>query len=493
MAFSASRIVPFTESPFEKSSPSNPRLAGWAKGTGFPMASRQRALLLCVTATVILLAVAGCRTPQPCASLGQVNMELQARMLHGAAVDACPGEIAIPPCVVLEDGLTEEEAVAIALWNNRDFLATLTSLGIARGDLVQAGLLTNPQLILLAPPIGTKQLEWALFVPVETLLLRKHRVEIAERDFQRIANEIVQNGLDAARDARVAYADLQFAVERYALAERAVEIRREIADLAEKRLSAGDIGELEVITARVDANRSRVEAAGLERAVEVAEARLRNVLGIAMLDTTLVPVAEEPPQSFALDAETLVSEALMIRPDALAAHIAVQAAEHRVALARKSFLRIDAAVDGNNGGAGPSNVGPGVRLEIPVFNRNQGLVLRSEWSVDQASHNYHSVQNRVATEVRTSLGGVRQARASLSLLRKEVLPDLKNSIQLAETAYRDGGETYFWVLQSTSQYLDSRIRELELLADLRRAFAELDRAVGRRVITSPPAEEPIGQ
>jgi cobalt-zinc-cadmium efflux system outer membrane protein len=465
MAFSVSRIVPFAQ---------------------------KRGRLLTVTTSIILLVMAGCRTPQPCADLGPVNMQIQSRLLHSVAVDVCPGEIAIPPCVVLEDGLTEEEAVAIALWNNRDFLATLANLGIARGDLVQAGLLTNPQLILLAPPIGTKQLEWALFVPIETLLLRKHRVEIAERDFQRIANEIVQNGLNVARDARVAYADLQFAVERHSVAERAVEIRCEIAELAEKRLSAGDIGELEVITARVDANRTRVEAVGLERAVEVAEARLRNVLGVAMLDTPLVPVIEEPPTTFALDAEALVSESLMIRPDALAADIAVQAAEQRVVLARKSFLRIDAAVDGNNGGSGPSNVGPGVRLEIPVFNRNQGLVLRSEWSVDQAIHNYHSVQNRVATEVRTSIGGVRQAKASLMLLRQEVLPDLKNSIQLAETAYRDGAETYFWVLQSTTQYLDSRIRELELLADLRRALAELDCAVGRRVITSPPVEDPIG-
>ncbi|MCA8990240.1 MAG: hypothetical protein KDA78_21510, partial [Planctomycetaceae bacterium] len=119
-------------------------------------------------------------------------------MCHSVAPQSCPGEISFPPCVVLEDGLTEEEAIAMALWNNRDFLSTLANLGIARGDLVQAGLLTNPQLNLLFPPMGTKQLEWTLYMPIEAIILRKHRVEIAERDFQRVCHELVQNGLNVA-------------------------------------------------------------------------------------------------------------------------------------------------------------------------------------------------------------------------------------------------------------------------------------------------------
>ena len=142
-------------------------------------------------------------------------------MFEDIASESCPGAISIPPDVVLEDGLTEDEAIALALWNNRDFLATLSNLGIARGDLVQAGLLTNPQMNLLFPPIGSKQLEWTVFLPIEAIFLRKRRVEIADRDLQRICNELVQNGLNVARDARVAFADYQFAVDRYALAQEA--------------------------------------------------------------------------------------------------------------------------------------------------------------------------------------------------------------------------------------------------------------------------------
>ncbi|MCA8989758.1 MAG: TolC family protein, partial [Planctomycetaceae bacterium] len=174
--------------------------------------------------------------------------------------------------------------------------------------------------------------------------------------------------------------------------------------------------------------------------------------------------------------------------DMKAARFSIQAARHRLELDRKSFLRIDAVLDGNHGGAGPSNVGPGLRFEIPVFNRNEGLIIRSQWSLDQASRNYQSVRDRIITEVKTSLASVDQANSNLQLLREEVLPDLQDTIKLSEAAYRDGGDTYFLVLQSTTQYLDSRIRELELMADLRRAIAELDRSVGRRVVVEHYSE-----
>tara|TARA_R100000789_G_C3017031_1_gene152660 strand:- start:438 stop:2150 length:1713 start_codon:yes stop_codon:yes gene_type:complete len=431
---------------------------------------------------VVILIISGCKSPPSTANRGYVDMELQHRTFHDVAPHSCPGEISIPPCVVLEDGLSEEEAVALALWNNRTFLSTLSNLGIARGDLVQAGLLTNPQLNLLFPPIGSKQLEWTLFVPIEALILRKQRITIAERDFQRIANDLVQSGLNVARDARVAYADFQFAINRYDLAKEAVDVRQGIADLAEKRLEGGDIGELEAITTRIDANRTRAEAAGLEQAVQIAEATLKNVMGIAILETPLYPVSETIPDTTELSVDELVSEALMIRPDIKAARIAVQAASHRVELAKRSFLRIDAVADGNSGGAGPTNSGPGLRFEIPIFNRNQGLIIRSEWTVDQANHNYQSIRDQVVTDVKVAFGGLQQAQSNLNYLQSDVLPELKESMMLSERSYRDGGTDYFLVLQSSSQYIDSQIRQLELTAASRKAIAELDRSVGRRIV-----------
>src|SRR3989304_2236085 len=50
---------------------------------------------------------------------------------------------------LLSDGLTEDNAVKIALINNHALQATFEEIGIAKADLVQAGLFTNPNLSAL--------------------------------------------------------------------------------------------------------------------------------------------------------------------------------------------------------------------------------------------------------------------------------------------------------------------------------------------------------
>ena len=89
--------------------------------------------------------------------VGTVTSATQERTGSAARVTgaAAPG---IPPGVTLDDGLTADEAVAVALWNNAAFQASLNDLGFARADLAEAGLLANPVLSLLLP-VGPKQLE----------------------------------------------------------------------------------------------------------------------------------------------------------------------------------------------------------------------------------------------------------------------------------------------------------------------------------------------
>ncbi len=441
------------------------RLAGWFR--------------LCFA--VGLLIVAGCKSVAPEVNRAPVDVELRARTAAGVVPQSKPGEPGLPPGVNMGDGLTSSEAVATALWNNAAFQGTLADLGVVRGDLVQAGLLANPQLNLLFPPVGSKQLEWTIFAPLDALILRKYRVEVADRDFQRVCAELVQNGLNVARDARVAFVDLQLATDRWRLAQENVAVRERLAELAARRLSAGDTGELELVTARLEAGRSRAEAAGLEPAVQIAEARLRLVLGLVADGTALQPEAAVRLRPLSLDVDGLIAEAVRQRPDVRAARIAVEAAERRLELNRRSFLRVDGVFDGNSGGAGPTNMGPGLRFEVPIFNRNEGLVIRSQWSIDQARHNYQAVHDRAVTEIRVATAMVDQAGRSLEVLNREVLPDLQEAQRLSEVAWSDGGNSYVLVLQTITQVLVSRQRELELQADLRRAIAELSRSAGKQV------------
>jgi len=74
-----------------------------------------------------------------------------------------------------------------------------------------------------------------------------------------------------------------------------------------------------------------------------------------------------------------------------------------------------------------------------------------------------------------------QNQAELAVLDLRVRPQVESAIRQTEVAYREGNTPYVVVLQTTQQLIDSRYREVQLQADIRRAWAELERAVGRHL------------
>ena len=62
-----------------------------------------------------------------------------------------PGQSVLPPGVSIEDGLTADDVVQVALWNNAMFQATLVPLGVSSAQLLDAGLIADPQFQILFP------------------------------------------------------------------------------------------------------------------------------------------------------------------------------------------------------------------------------------------------------------------------------------------------------------------------------------------------------
>jgi len=443
-----------------------------------------RAALHVAAPIILMIATTGCAVNRGAPGRPQVDAQLVSRVQHGIGPNTC-GEEVIPSDVNISDGVSPDEAVAVALWNNSAFNATLAQLGIARGDLIQAGLLRNPQFQIFLPG-GTKQLEWALFLPVDALLLRETRLDMTEREVCRVARQLVQNGLDLVRDVRVAHADLAFAADRASLADEAVQLRRMIADLTQKQLNAGDISELEAITAEISLKQSEADAAALRHVVDQAEARLKQLMGLGRMPDRLTPIVDDPVARMLPELDALISEATTSRPDLHAASLAVAAAQRRAELARKQWFRFDLVGDANSGGAGPSNFGPGFRFDIPIFDRNQGGVHSADWTIYQATQNYNAVRDQIIADVQTSYSQYQQANDNLMQLRSNVLTSLEEAVQLAGKAFSDGGTSYFLVLQTTTQYLDARVQEIQLTADYRRTAANLDRSVGRNLTWELP-------
>lgn len=427
--------------------------------------------------------LAGCAPTEHICNPECVSARLAERTGFTVSRASCEAEIVLPEGVSLADALTEDEAVSVALWNNAAFQELLTELGIARGDLIQAGLLPNPEVAYFFA-VPNKAFKYAVDMPIEALWLRPIRIAAAGRESYRVCHRLTQAGLDLIRDVRQAYADALLAKGRLRVAEEAVRLRGRIAGLADARFSAGDVSVQEAATARIDALKAKQDAARTGYDVGLAEERLRNLLGIGTDRARLELDDTVPPLRADLDAESLTEEAVTTRPDALAAEQAALGAAERLRLVRLNWVRFLGILDATSGQGAGNEFGPAFRATLPVFHWNQGNIARAEAECERAERQRRTVRDRIILDVRQSHFRYAQARAEMEVLDKQVRPEVEAAIRRAESAYREGDTSYVVVLETTRQLLDSHLRQEQLKAELRRAWADLERSVGRRLENS---------
>jgi cobalt-zinc-cadmium efflux system outer membrane protein len=395
---------------------------------------------------------------------------------------ATPGQelVLVPDTVALVDGLSEPEAIQLALVNNALFQELLVDLGLAHADLVQAGLLPNPE-VLYAFPMGAKPFKYAVDLPIEAIVLRPARTRAASAEWERTRERLTQAGIDLVRDTRLAHADWVFARERMRIAEENLKLRDRIFTLAEGRLKAGDATPLEVSTAKIDSLRAKQEATRAINDVPIFEERLRNLTGLGLFRPDLTPEATEPPNSSISGLDALVEEAISSRPDVRSADHAIEAAEGRVRLAELGWLRILVTGDATSGESG-HEFGPALRLGIPIFNWNQGGISRANADRERLIRQRNTIRERAAQEVRVAYAQHTQAAADYAQWKTDIRPAVDEAVRRAENTFKEGGTSLLLVLETSRQLIEARTREAQLRADLLRTWAELERSVGRKLL-----------
>lgn len=401
-----------------------------------------------------------------------------ARRTGAAAGPQTPAEApSIPRGVSIDDGVTAEEAVALALWNNPRFHADLGQLGLSRADLVEAGLIPNPLLTLMFP-LGAHPISVRVQAPIEAIWQRGRRVAAAQRDVERVAHNLVQTGLDLARDARIAHADLLLAEERQRVRAAAAEALASVAELTRLRAAAGDVGDAELQSALAESLTARDTSLRAQVDAELARVAFRATLGFATDPRPLRAVGEAPADGPPEPAAEVVRSALASRPDLHAARFAVEASAARAGWERTRIVSLSAAVDGVSPNGNGLAFAPGLVAPLPIFNFNQGAISRAEAEVEQNAWRVIALRQQIATEVTQAHGQLLQARESLARWRAEVSPALERAVQHATEQFTAGEASYLAVLDATRRAIDGRLRLAELEADVRRALAQRDRSAG---------------
>lgn len=425
----------------------------------------------------LVLGFAGCAHARDPAWVAD---EVERRTGHAPDVARKAGDAPIvPKGVTIADGVSEDEAVALALWNHPRFRVELARLSNARANLADARRPSNPTLRFLFPA-GPQQLAALLTWPLENLVSMRRRIDIASTDLDAAAESVVQTALDITRDARLAHVEWLLAGDRLRVRRQLAAQADAIAVIAEARGKAGDVALREGDAARADALVAADEAARAEQDVAIAQRRLLVLMGYGEHALALRPTAGQVPTDDPTQRGDLTRVAIASRPDLRAAQLAIESAGARIGLEKLAVLRF--AGVGNLQGA---SITGGVQAELPIANQNQGGIGRARAELEAASWRYRDLRLRIVGEVEDARIRLARALGSLTIYRETIVAARQRDIDVVTAAYELGEQDYAGVLIATQRLEEARLREVELVADLRRARAELERALGRRLATTP--------
>ncbi len=199
-------------------------------------------------AALAALMLGGCSTFSKDGGFDSVNAAVKSRTGQDATwVRDQKAEASVAGEVnkLLAEPVGPEQAVRIALLNNRGLQAAYADLGIAEADLVQAGRLTNPVFAYSRMVRGDGlEIERFLIFNVMSLITMSSRVEIAEQRFEQAKLLAAGEALRVALEARRGWFEAVGAKENERYFEMVKRSADASAELAARMAGVGNFSKL---------------------------------------------------------------------------------------------------------------------------------------------------------------------------------------------------------------------------------------------------------
>ncbi|MEO5719090.1 MAG: TolC family protein [Chthoniobacterales bacterium] len=437
--------------------------------------------------TLVAALATGCATPS--ASLDRVQDTVGART--GKRVQWNRGG---PEAAQIEQGvqtllhrqLTAGSAVQIALLNNRELQARFEEIGIAQSEVIQAGLITNPNFSASfrfpnRPPSGTN-IEYSIAQNFIELLMLPLRKRIANAQLAQTEVHVADEVLKLVMEVKIAFYTAQARQQLLDRLRVITETNETAAEFTKRLHDAGNTSDLELANQQGSYEQSRLEVAQTELQVRRDRERLNRLLGLwgAQTSWTMADHLPELPGSEG-SLRNLESRAVAQRLDLQAARMQLDLIGHSLALRTKTrYLpaEIKIGVDTERETDGARLTGPTLDLELPIFNQGQGEIAKLTAQYRQAQRELEAMAINIRSEVRESRDQLVAARDLTSYIGKRLLPTQQQALNLTLQQYNFMLKGAYDLLLAKQNEVAAERSYIEAWRDYWIARAELERAVG---------------
>lgn len=387
------------------------------------------------------------------------------------------------------------QAVEFARQNNGDLKAFREEKGIREAGKIKAGLYPNPVLEMdgstgeLSGSPSENRISVGISQEFLTMGKRGKRLQVADKEIAGFERQIDNSGRLLVEAVKTVFYDLLLAEKRVELAQRSIALSNQLLAVTKQRLEAGDIPELEVNLARVEAARSEGKKVEAERDLYPAKARVFGLMGL--------PPNEEAEFRGSLEGTPFTKPlgelkelALLKRPDvrALEAEKAKGDAEIVLAQAERipnvtaglAYQRENTSVEvgGVEGKNRDNLIGLRLSIPIPLFDRNQAGIREAQARKGSAENRYAFARLTAEREVAAAYARLATAEKSLSIYTRDIIPQLEENLKLVQEAYRLGEVGILTVIEEQKKFFEVNDGYLLALYNRQTALVKLEAVVG---------------
>jgi cobalt-zinc-cadmium efflux system outer membrane protein len=276
-----------------------------------------------------------------------------------------------------------------------------------------------------------------------------------------------------------AFFDVLAAQELTALAKQTVLLAQRATDIATQRVTAGKVSPVEETRARVAEAGVRVSLLQAESQLRNARHRLSGLWGNP--EPRFVEVSGELDRLMASPDLDAVQRRLAVSPLLERAQRELERRRSLVGLEQRRAVpdfSVSVGMKRQETLSG-DQVLLGVKVPLPLFNRNQGNLLEALRREDKAREELRAVRVSLSSEALQALERVSARRDEVELLRRDLVPGAQSAYEAATIGFENGKFSFLEVLDAQRTYFSAKSQYLSALAAFHRAQTELESLLGQ--------------
>ena len=378
---------------------------------------------------------------------------------------------------------------------NPDLLSARSSVGIAAGQVWQAGLYPNPSASVTSSEISFEGGSANTIVGVTQPIVIGGRLRAAIAaadaeqaaklaDVERVRLEVFGRVIEL--HARVLELDAQLK-----LIEELISIGQQTLDIAETRFEARAVSEPDVIRPRVELYQLRADQQRIVQELMAVEKQLGLMLNTDQVSANRLE-ASISMTPVALDEKRLIAAVENGHPALLVADRKIESTQaniQRIRAERVPDLNISAGVgysEENDGSIAEIGVG----TEIPLWDRRQGDMMSARFELMKLRQDKAATRNRLLSDLADAIGEYDAAREQLRVIRDDVVPEAQRAFDQIDESYRAGRASFIDLLDAQRTLMQSRRTLIQLAGQASVAWARISVITGMEGLLSAVHHNP---